>query len=79
MKIEILRNGGTIAAAEGEKEAYLVFSEEYQEGDALRLTPERSGFITLQLDAVLGRATVYASGCIIAENPQEEFQHDRIS
>ena len=31
MKIEILRNGGTIAAAEGEKEAYLVFSEEYQE------------------------------------------------
>lgn len=23
--------------------------------------------------------TVYASGCIIAENPQEEFQHDRIS
>ena len=62
MKIEILRKGNPIAAATGKKETYLVFNEEYQEGDAIRLSPERSGFITLQLDAVLGRATVYASG-----------------
>ena len=62
MRIEILRDGRTIAEAEGSGETYLVFSEEYQEGDAIRLTPERSGFITLQLDAVLGRTTAYASG-----------------
>ena len=31
MRISILRNGTEIASAEGMKEAYLVFSEEYQE------------------------------------------------
>ena len=40
MKIEILRNGMTIALTEGDGEAYLVFRNEYEEGDEIRLTPE---------------------------------------
>lgn len=62
MKIEILRNGMTIALTEGDGEAYLVFKNEYEEGDEIRLTPEKKGFLTLQLDAVLGRTTVFTNG-----------------
>ena len=62
MRISILRSGTEIASAEGMKEAYLVFSEEYQEGDSIQLIPGRKGFITLQLDAVLGRATLLSDG-----------------
>lgn len=62
MRIEILRNGNTYASQEGNGEAYLVFNEEYSEGDQIRLTPEGKGFITLQLDAVLGRSTVLSDG-----------------
>ncbi|MBO8436915.1 MAG: carbohydrate-binding protein [Spirochaetes bacterium] len=62
MKIEIIRDGKAIAASEQKNETYLVFQEEYQEGDTIALYPESKGFITLQLDAVLGRATLYADG-----------------
>ena len=62
MKIEIIRNGKSIAVSEEEKEAYLIFQEEYQEGDTVALYPEKKGFVTLQLDAVLGRATLYTNG-----------------
>ncbi len=62
MKIEIIRDEKAIAASEQKNETYLVFQEEYQEGDTIALYPESKGFITLQLDAVLGRATLYADG-----------------
>lgn len=62
MRIEILRGGCPIASSEGEEEAYIVFQEEYQEGDEIRLTPNGRGFIAMQLDAVLGRAVVYTNG-----------------
>ncbi len=62
MRISILRNGSEIAKTEGVKEAYLVFREEYKEGDAIQLIPDHKGFITLQFDAVLGRATVLSDG-----------------
>ena len=60
MRIEIVRNGEAIASSEQEKETYLVFQQEYQEGDRIVFTPEGSGFVTLQFDAVLGRSTLYS-------------------
>ena len=62
MRIEILRDGKAVVSAEGNGEAYLVFREEYIDGDVIRVTPERKGFLTLQLDAILGRATVLSDG-----------------
>ena len=62
MRIEILRNGTAAAAAEAMGETALVFREEYIPGDVIRVIPERKGFITIQLDAVLGRATVFTDG-----------------
>ena len=44
MKIEIIRNNEAVASAEKEKEVYLVFQEEYAEGDRIVFTPERKGF-----------------------------------
>ncbi len=62
VKIEILRAGCTIASAEGKDEAYLVFNEEYKEGDTISFTPDGEGYLTLQFDAILGRSTVYTDG-----------------
>ena len=62
MRIEILRNNNVIASSEGRTETYLVFQDEYIEGDAIRLTELEKGFITLQLDAVLGRTTLFTNG-----------------
>ena len=64
MRIEILRDGKAVVSAEGNGEAYLVFREEYIDGDVIRVTPERKGFLTLQLDAILGRATVLSDGSV---------------
>lgn len=76
MKIEILRNGGAVASAEQATETYLVFKEEYQEGDQIRFTPEQAGFVTLQFDAVLGRATVYSNGQPFVMNIPFGQKHD---
>ena len=76
MKIEILRNGGAVASAEQATETYLVFKEEYQEGDQIRFTPEQAGFVTLQFDAVLGRATVYSNGKPFVMNIPFGQKHD---
>lgn len=62
MKIEIVRDGKPLASAEGSKEVYLVYKEAYREGDKIRLTVKEAGFITLQLDAVLGRSVLYTNG-----------------
>ena len=76
MKIEILRDGKAVACAEGEKELYLVFEEEYKEGDQIAFTPDRKGFVTLQFDAVLGRATVYTNGTPFVMNIPFGQKHD---
>ena len=76
MKIEIIRNNEAVASAEKEKEVYLVFQEEYAEGDRIVFTPERKGFVTLQFDAVLGRATVYSNGKPFAMNIPFGQKHD---
>lgn len=62
MKIEIIREGSVYRSAEQENEAYLVFEEEYKEGDVIKVTAGGKGFVTIQLDAVLGRSTVYTDG-----------------
>ena len=76
MKIEIIRNNEAVASAEKEKEVYLVFQEEYEEGDRIVFTPEKEGFVTLQFDAVLGRATVYSNGKPFAMNIPFGQKHD---
>lgn len=76
MNIEILRDGKAVACAEGEKELYLVFEEEYKEGDQIAFTPDRKGFVTLQFDAVLGRATVYTNGTPFVMNIPFGQKHD---
>lgn len=58
MKLAILRDGKEIMKAENEKEAYLVFREEFIPGDAILFSAD-PGFYTLQLDHVLGRSTLY--------------------
>ena len=62
MKIEIRREGKVIAKSEGKEEIYLVFEEEYIEGDKLVFHPDGAGFYTLQFDAVLGRSTLFSNG-----------------
>lgn len=62
MRIDIVRNNEVIASCQQEKETYLVFQQEYQEGDRIVFTPERAGYVTLQFDAVLGRSTLYTDG-----------------
>ena len=65
-----------MASAEQATETYLVFKEEYQEGDQIRFTPEQAGFVTLQFDAVLGRATVYSNGQPFVMNIPFGQKHD---
>ena len=76
MRIEIMRNGEAIASSEKERECYLIFHDTYQEGDSIVLTPEEEGFLTLQLDAVLGRATVYSNGKPFRMNIPFGQKHD---
>ena len=38
MRIEIIRNNEVIASCQQEKETYLVFQQEYQEGDRIVFT-----------------------------------------
>ncbi len=75
MRIEIIRDGKAIAAS-GKDKAYLVFQEEYREGDSIRLIPDKAGFITLQLDAVLGRATLYTDGNLFEMSIPFGQKHD---
>ncbi len=76
MIIEIIRNGETIARSSGNGESYLVYDRSYEEGDSIRLTPEKQGFITLQLDAVLGRATLYTNGTPLTMTIPFAEKHD---
>ena len=62
MDIVIERNGKAVASASGADELYLVFREEYQEGDRIIFSPGEAGFYTVQFDAVLGRATLFSNG-----------------
>ncbi len=62
MEIKIVRNGNIIASCTGEKETYLVFQEEYIDGDEIIFSPKEAGFYTIQFDHILGRATVWANG-----------------
>lgn len=76
MRIDIIRGGESVAHSEQERETYLVFKEAYQEGDQIRVTPEGKGFLTLQLDAVLGRATVYSDGSAFTMDIPFGQKHD---
>ena len=62
MEINILRDNKAIANCKDEKETYLVFKEEYKEGDEIVFSPKKAGFYTLQFDHVLGRATLWSNG-----------------
>ena len=62
MEIKIIGNGTVKAVASGADEIYLVYMQEYEEGDSIVFTPEEKGFYTIQFDAVLGRSTVYSNG-----------------
>ncbi len=63
MQIRIInKNNEILAEAMKETETYLVYREEYKEGDRIVFIPEDKGFYTIQFDAVLGRATVYSDG-----------------
>lgn len=62
MEIKILRGDEVLLSSSGEKETYIVFREEYQEGDMIVFTPSKPGFYTLQFDHVLGRSTLWTKG-----------------
>ena len=62
MEIRITGNGTVKAETSGTDGIYLVYRQEYQEGDSIVFIPEEKGFYTIQFDAVLGRTTVYSDG-----------------
>ena len=62
MEIKIIGKENVKAEISGNQEIYLVYKQEYEEGDHISFTSGEAGFYTLQFDAVLGRATVYSDG-----------------
>lgn len=65
--LEIINaDGKLLAGAEGEKEAYLYYGKEYQEGDKIRFVRKQKEkgpiFLHLFLDEVIGESLVYFSG-----------------
>lgn len=76
MEITILRNGNVIASCEGNNESYIVFNEEYQQGDEISFKPSHAGFYTIQFDHVLGRSTVYTDGSEYRISVPFEQKHD---
>jgi len=62
VEIRIVRNGETIASCKDEKETYLVFKEEYKDGDEIVFSPQKPGFYTIEFDHVLGRSTLWSNG-----------------
>lgn len=51
--------GETLALSSDEKELYLVYQSEYQEGDRILVEAEPGSFVVLQLDDALGEELVY--------------------
>lgn len=62
MEIKIIRDNNVLVSASNESETYIVFKEEYQNGDIISFKPDHAGFYTLQFDHVLGRSTLYSDG-----------------